>query len=57
MAPIVDTIAYGAVRGVLETAIHAEPTATEQKRNINGDNDFQTIMRQVSEIRSSGLTC
>lgn len=57
MAPLMDTPAHGAVRRVLETAIHPEPTATEQPRNINGDNHFQAIMRQVSEIRSSALTC
>lgn len=57
MAPLMDTAAHGAVRRVLETAIHPEPTATEQPRNINGDNHFQAIMRQVSEICSSVLTC
>lgn len=57
MAPLMDTPAHGAVRRVLETAINPEPTATEQARNINGDNHFQAIMRQVSEIRSSALTC
>jgi hypothetical protein len=56
MALLMDTAAHGAVRRVLETAIHPEPTATEPTRNINGDNHFQAIMRQVSEIRSSGLT-
>lgn len=57
MAPLMDTAAHGAVRRVLETAISAQQTDAKPTRNINGDNHFQAIMRQVSEIRSSALTC
>jgi len=52
-----DTTPHGAMRWMLQTAIDLEPTAAKPTRNINGDNHFQAIMRQVSEIRSSGLTC
>ena len=57
MAPFMDPTPRDEMRWLRTATVAPEPTATEQTRNINGDNHFQAIMRQVSEIRSSALTC
>lgn len=57
MASVVDTPLRDEMRWLRTATVAPEPIDSEQTRNINGDNHFQAIMRQVSEIHSSALTC